>query len=371
MNINLIGLLAKGSTLVNLYTGDKYSFIEQEANTQFIKVKLFEEEKWNKYKLIYEVEPAKELRVDASELVPGDIIPFINIKGKKMFGVRNMDIVKYTRNKETIKVRVIFLDKGKEDKDTVFTFVDQNGNDISDTGSGYTVEQFANDYNPKRRAIKRISVEDGFFAEVDRRFNEINKADPFEKKKVEKVKVPKEDKPLTISGLKNRLTILGFYYKDEVAHTMLNPWKKYVRKEEEILVTEDFIKKVISDREMDRIERLKLIEAYNIARQLYVHNVKHNYQVELANMKHKATIDVTEEEKAFSNQNIERLEAEIESCDKMLLELHGYRKAIIEDLKKEISNYKEEKRQNKKPLFKGKAIKAENVKEIAEKKEVA
>ena len=371
MNINLIGLLAKGSTLVNLYTGDKYSFIEQEADTQFIKVKLFEEEKWNKYKLIYEVEPAKELRVDASELVPGDMIPFVNLKGKKMFDVRNMDIVTYTRNKETIKVRVIFLEKGKEDKDTVFTFVDQNGNDISDTGSGYTVEQFANNFNTKRRAVKRISVEDGFFAEVDRRFNEVNKTDPFEKKKVKKVDIPKEDKPLTISGLRNRLTVLGFYYKDEVAHTILNPWKKIVRKEKEILVTEDFVKQVISDRDMDRIERLKFIEAYNIARQLYVHDVKHKYQVELGNIKHKASIDVTEEEKAFSQQNMDRLEAEIESCDKMLTELHGYRKSIIEDLKKEVAHNKAEKRKNKKPLFTAKVEKKVNTKEAAEKKEVA
>ena len=71
--------------------------------------------------------PEKELIVDAAELVPNDKIPFISVKGKKLFDVRNLDIVTYTRKKETIKARVVYLGKGKEDKDAVFTFVGQDG----------------------------------------------------------------------------------------------------------------------------------------------------------------------------------------------------------------------------------------------------
>ena len=140
MDINLIGLLTKGSKLVNMYTGDVYTFVEQIGKSQFIKAVLKAEEKWNKYKLIYEEVPEKELTVDATELVPNDKIPFISVKGKKLFEVRNMEIVSYTRKKETIKARVVYLGKGKEEKDTVFTFVGQEGQDISDTGKGYTAE---------------------------------------------------------------------------------------------------------------------------------------------------------------------------------------------------------------------------------------
>ena len=352
MDKNLIGLLAKGSKLVNLYTGNVYKFIEQDGDSQFVKAVLQGEEKWNKYKLIYEESPEKEMRVDAAELVPADKIPFISTKGKKLFDVRNMDIVTYKKGKDTIKARVIYLDGGKEDKDTVFTFVGQEGQDISDTGIGYTAEQFANDYNAKSKAVKRISVEDGFFAEIDTRFNVIEKAE-----KPKKVKQPsklfatkKEYKPLSISASRKRIKKLGFYYKDEKAYKKLSLWAIKIKKLTEEAVSEEFVRDLIGGKaDVNVLDKFKYLEAYNIAKQLYVFEAKHNHQIELANIKRKASIDVTEEEKAYTSANIERLEKEIADCDDKLAELNGFRKTILEDYNKEMAALKKEKNSKKKP----------------------
>ena len=353
MDTNLIGLLSKNSKLVNLYTGDVYRYIEQIGDSQFVKAVLQAEEKWNKYKLIYECVPEKEIVVDATELVPSDKVPFLTTKGKKLFDVRNMDIVTYTRNKETIKARVVYLDGGKEDKDTVFTFVGQEGQDISDTGKGYTAEQFANDFNEKKRAVKRISVEDGAFAEIDTRFNIIEHEVKEKKvKTLKKITFEKAYKPLNSSGLRRRLSKIGFYYKDEKAYKKLSLWALKVKKEKEVAVTEDVVRDIISGINKEAcIERFSYLEAYNIAKQIYVFDVKHNYQIELANIKRKATIDVTEEEKAYTSSNIERLEKEISDCDEKLEELNRFRKTILEDYKKEIMAEKAERRKTKKPLF--------------------
>lgn len=369
MDKNLISLLAKGSKLVNLYTGNVYRFIEQEGDSQFIKAILQSEEKWNKYKLIYEEEPEKEMRVDAAELVPADKIPFISIKGKKLFDVRNMDIVTYKKGKDTIKARVIYLDGGKEDKDTVFTFVGQEGQDISDTGIGYTAEQFANDYNAKSKAVKRITVEDGFFAEIDTRFNVIEKVE-----KPKRVKQPsklfatkKEYKPLTISASRKRIKKLGFYYKDEKAYKKLSLWALKIKKEIEVPVSEEYVRDLLGGKvDIDVLEKFKYVEAYNIAKQLYVFDAKHNHQIELANIKRKASIDVTEEEKAYTAANIERLEKEIADCDEKLEELNGFRKTILEDYNKEISALKKEKSSKKKAeKIKTKKVSAETKEEVA------
>lgn len=304
MDTNLISLLTKGSKLVNLYTGNVYLFIEQVGDSQFVKAVLQAEEKWNKYKMIYEDVPEKELIVDAAELVPNDKIPFISVKGKKLFDVRNLDIVTYTRKKETIKARVVYLGKGKEDKDAVFTFVGQDGQDISDTGKGYTAEQFANDYNTKKKAVKRITVEDGFFAEIDTRFNVIDidtAKDEKKKVSVKKISFKKVYKPLNASGLRKRMKKLGFYYKDEKAYKKLSLWAIKVKKQEEVAITEEYVRRLASENSQEyKLSKYSYFEAYNIAKQLFVLDAKHNYQIELANIKRKATIDVTEEEKAYT-----------------------------------------------------------------------
>ena len=354
MDINLIGLLTKGSKLVNMYTGDVYTFVEQIGKSQFIKAVLKAEEKWNKYKLIYEEVPEKELTVDATELVPNDKIPFISVKGKKLFEVRNMEIVSYTRKKETIKARVVYLGKGKEEKDTVFTFVGQEGQDISDTGKGYTAEQFANDYNIKKRAVKRISVEDGFFAEKDTRFNVVDISTKRSQKKhpsFKKILSEKEYKPLNASGLRKRMKKLGFYYKDEQAYKKCNVWARVVKKEKDVAVTEQYIKDLVNDNAQEhKLSRFSYFEAFNMAKQLYVLDAKYNYQIELANIKRKADIDVTEEEKAYTRANLDRLNKEISDCDDNLAELNGFRKAILSDRKKEIKADREARIENKRML---------------------
>ncbi len=361
MDINLIGLLTKGSKLVNMYTGDVYTFVEQIGNSQFIKAVLKAEEKWNKYKLIYEEVPEKELTVDATELVPNDKIPFISVKGKKLFEIRNMEIVSYTRKKETIKARVVYLGKGKEDKDTVFTFVGQEGQDISDTGKGYTAEQFANDYNPKKRAVKRISVEDGFFAEKDTRFNVVDinmKRSQKKQASFKKILSEKEYKPLNASGLRKRMNKLGFYYKDEQAYKKQNIWDKVVKKEKDVAVTEQYIKELVNENAQDpKLSRFSYFEAFNIAKQLYVLDAKYNYQIELANIKRKADIDVTEEEKAYTRTNLDRLNKEISDCDDNLAELNGFRKSILEDRKKEIRAEKDARSRSRKLLCETKGSK--------------
>ena len=390
MDKNLIGLLANGSKLVNLYTGDVYKFLEQEGDTQFIRAILQSEEKWNKYKMVYEDVPEKEMRVDSAELVPGDKIPFISVKGKKLFDVRNMDIVTYTRNKETIKARVVYLDGGNEDKDTVFTFVGQDGKDISDTGKGYTAEQFANDFNKKKKAVKRIVVEDGFFAEKDTRFNlaEIaEKAPKIEATTSTVVTTKKAYKPLNISGLRNRLKKLGFYCKDQTAFTKLSFWDMKVKKKKEIAVTEQLLilfnssdeskldelrmndpalyEQVIEIRN-NKLEQYKFIEAYNVVKQLLIQETKQNCQVELANIKRKASIDVTDEEKAYTSTNIVRIEKQIEECDKKLDELNGFRKTILEDYNKELEAVKAIKDARKKTGHnKGGLFSAKNKKNVA------
>lgn len=353
MEKNLIRLLSKGSKLINLYTGDVYKFVEQIGDSQFVKAVLQREEKWNKYKLIYEVEPEKEMTVDSTELVPGDVIPFISVKGKKLFCVRNMDIVTYTRNKETIKARVIYLDGGEDIKDAVFTFVNQDGEDISDTGVGYTAEQFANDYNSKNKAVKKISVEDGLFAEIDSRFNDFDIKDKGKtstpKKNINIKKVfEKTYKPLTITGLRKRIKKLGFYYKDKMAYKKLSMWAIKVKKQTENAITEDFVRNIISGRsEVKKLDGFKYLEAYNIAQQLYVNDCKHKDQIELANIKRKSTIDVTEEEKAHTKANLERLEKEISNYDNRLSELDRFRKSILQDSTKEIRVLKEKKHTRK------------------------
>ena len=362
MDINLIGLLTKGSKLVNMYTGDVYTFVEQIGKSQFIKAVLKAEEKWNKYKLIYEEVPEKELTVDATELVPNDKIPFISVKGKKLFEVRNMEIVSYTRKKETIKARVVYLGKGKEEKDTVFTFVGQEGQDISDTGKGYTAEQFANDYNSKKRAVKRISVEDGFFAEKDTRFNVVDISTKRSQKKhpsFKKLLSEKEYKPLNASGLRKRMKKLGFYYKDEQAYKKCNVWARVVKKEKDVAVTEQYIKDLVNDNAQEhKLSRFSYFEAFNMAKQLYVLDAKYNYQIELANIKRKADIDVTEEEKAYTKTNLDRLNKEISDCDDNLAELNGFRKAILSDRKKEIKADREARIENKRMLREVKGSKA-------------
>ena len=362
MDINLIGLLTKGSKLVNMYTGDVYTFVEQIGKSQFIKAVLKAEEKWNKYKLIYEEVPEKELTVDATELVPNDKIPFISVKGKKLFEVRNMEIVSYTRKKETIKARVVYLGKGKEEKDTVFTFVGQEGQDISDTGKGYTAEQFANDYNSKKRAVKRISVEDGFFAEKDTRFNVVDISTKRSQKKhpsFKKLLSEKEYKPLNASGLRKRMKKLGFYYKDEQAYKKCNVWARVVKKEKDVAVTEQYIKDLVNDNAQEhKLSRFSYFEAFNMAKQLYVLDAKYNYQIELANIKRKADIDVTEEEKAYTRANLDRLNKEISDCDDNLAELNGFRKAILSDRKKEIKADREARIENKRMLREVKGSKA-------------
>ena len=354
MDINLIGLLTKGSKLVNMYTGDVYTFVEQIGKSQFIKAVLKAEEKWNKYKLIYEEVPEKELTVDATELVPNDKIPFISVKGKKLFEVRNMEIVSYTRKKDTIKARVVYLGKGKEEKDTVFTFVGQEGQDISDTGKGYTAEQFANDYNIKKMAVKRISVEDGFFAEKDTRFNVVDISTKRSQKKhpsFKKILSEKEYKPLNASGLRKRMKKLGFYYKDEQAYKKCNVWARVVKKEKDVAVTEQYIKDLVNDNAQEhKLSRFSYFEAFNMAKQLYVLDAKYNYQIELANIKRKADIDVTEEEKAYTRANLDRLNKEISDCDDNLAELNGFRKAILSDRKKEIKADREARIENKRML---------------------
>lgn len=365
MDTNLISLLTKGSKLVNLYTGDVYLFIEQVGDSQFVKAVLQAEEKWNKYKMIYEAVPEKELIVDAAELVPNDKIPFISVKGKKLFDVRNLDIVTYTRKKETIKARVVYLGKGKEDKDAVFTFVGQDGQDISDTGKGYTAEQFANDYNTKKKAVKRITVEDGFFAEIDTRFNVIDidiAKDEKKKVSVKKISFEKVYKPLNASGLRKRMKKLGFYYKDEKAYKKLSLWAIKVKKQEEVAITEEYVRKLASENSQEyKLSKYSYFEAYNIAKQLFFLDAKHNYQIELANIKRKATIDVTEEEKAYTKANIERLGKEIADCDSKLDELNGFRKTILDDFKKEIATEKAEKNKAKKMGRKSKSIKNSDV----------
>lgn len=365
MDTNLISLLTKGSKLVNLYTGDVYLFIEQVGDSQFVKAVLQAEEKWNKYKMIYEDVPEKELIVDAAELVPNDKIPFISVKGKKLFDVRNLDIVTYTRKKETIKARVVYLGKGKEDKDAVFTFVGQDGQDISDTGKGYTAEQFANDYNTKKKAVKRITVEDGFFAEIDTRFNVIDidtAKDEKKKVSVKKISFKKVYKPLNASGLRKRMKKLGFYYKDEKAYKKLSLWAIKVKKQEEVAITEEYVRRLASENSQEyKLSKYSYFEAYNIAKQLFVLDAKHNYQIELANIKRKATIDVTEEEKAYTKANIERLDKEIADCDSKLDELNGFRKTILDDFKKEIAAEKAEKNKAKKKVRKSKSIKNSDV----------
>ncbi len=365
MDTNLISLLTKGSKLVNLYTGDVYLFIEQVGDSQFVKAVLQAEEKWNKYKMIYEAVPEKELIVDAAELVPNDKIPFISVKGKKLFDVRNLDIVTYTRKKKTIKARVVYLGKGKEDKDAVFTFVGQDGQDISDTGKGYTAEQFANDYNTKKKAVKRITVEDGFFAEIDTRFNVIDidiAKDEKKKVSVKKISFEKVYKPLNASGLRKRMKKLGFYYKDEKAYKKLSLWAIKVKKQEEVAITEEYVRKLASENSQEyKLSKYSYFEAYNIAKQLFFLDAKHNYQIELANIKRKATIDVTEEEKAYTKANIERLGKEIADCDSKLDELNGFRKTILDDFKKEIATEKAEKNKAKKMGRKSKSIKNSDV----------
>jgi len=372
MDINLIGLLTKGSKLVNMYTGDVYTFVEQIGNSQFIKAVLKAEEKWNKYKLIYEEVPEKELTVDATELVPNDKIPFISVKGKKLFEVRNMEIVSYTRKKETIKARVVYLGKGKEEKDTVFTFVGQEGQDISDTGKGYTAEQFANDYNRKKRAVKRISVEDGFFAEKDTRFNVVDISTKRSQKKhpsFKKLLSEREYKPLNASELRKRMKKLGFYYKDEQAYKKCNVWARVVKKEKDVAITEQYIKDLVNDNAQEhKLSRFSYFEAFNMAKQLYVLDAKYNYQIELANIKRKADIDVTEEEKAYTRANLDRLNKEISDCDDNLAELNGFRKAILSDRKKEIKADREARIENKKMLREVKGSKAGKVSKKAKAK---
>ena len=375
MDTNLISLLTKGSKLVNLYTGDTYSYIEQVGNSQFVKAVLQAEEKWNKYKMIYEEVPEKEMVVDAAELVPNDKVPFISVKGKKLFDVRNLDIVTYTRKKETVKARVVYLGEGKEEKDTVFTFVGQEGQDLSDTGKGYTAEQFANDFNTKKKAVKRITVEDGFFAEIDTRFNVASideKRNEHKNIPIKSISLKKEYKPLNASGLRKRLKKLGFYYKDEKAYKKLSLWELKIKKKEEIAVTEHYVREIASSNIPDvKLTKFTYFEAYNIAKQIYVLDAKHNYQIELANMKRKASIDVTEEEKTYTHLNIERLDKEISDCDSQLTELNEFRKSILTDLKKEIAAEKAARSKNKKMVSKEQKIEKSSVSEKSADEKIA
>lgn len=352
MDINLIGLLSKGSILVNLYTGDRYVYLEKSEQPGYVKAVLQAHEKWNKYKLIYEDEPEKEVNVDVIDLVPTDKIPFMNARGKKLFDVRNMDIVTYKRNKEIIKARVVFLGNAENEKDIVFTFVGQNGDDISDTGNGYTVEQFAQEFNKKGKAIKRVQIEGGVFAEVDRRFNTTTQEkDVIKEKALKKVKLIPTDEPLSVADLNKRLAKLKCGYKDGFAFEKTGLFKHGKPR----FITEKYLDTVIADAAVGEIERFRYLEVYNIAKQLQVHEQKNKYQVELANIKRKATIDVTEEEKANSNSNIERIDANIAACDKELAKLDGYRRTIVNDYNDAVALKKNNK---KKSSIKQKEIKA-------------
>ena len=62
----------------------------------------------------------------------------------------------------------------------------------------------------------------------------------------------------------------------------------------------------------NKLEQYKFIEAYNVVKQLLIQETKQNCQVELANIKRKASIDVTDEEKAYTSTNIVRIEKQIE-----------------------------------------------------------
>lgn len=330
MDKNLISLLTKGSKLVNLYTGHVYRYIEQEGNSNYIKAILQGEEKWNKYKLIYEEVPAKEVRVDITELVAADIIPFISNKGKTLFTVYNLDIISYKKEKDIIPARVVLLEQAMEDENILFTLVDKAGNDISDTGRGYTVAEFSKIYNKKNKAVKKISIEDGIFAEVDKRFNiEENNADIV--KTIKKSNDVDTYKPLNLQGLHNRLKKLGFLYKDELAYKRLSLLEK-LKKETSFAVTTDMISSLVgSGFEGNKVDGTIYLEVYNIARQIREYGIRNGYEDEMLIMRDKATIDVTDEEKAYTQANIDRLENLIKECDIRIEELEAYRKSLINE----------------------------------------
>ena len=134
------------------------------------------------------------------------------------------------------------------------------------------------------------------------------------------------------------------------------------KKQEEVAITEEYVRKLASENSQEyKLGKYSYFEAYNIAKQLFVLDAKHNYQIELANIKRKATIDVTEEEKAYTKANIERLDKEIADCDSKLDELNGFRKTILDDFKKEIAAEKAEKNKAKKKVRKSKSIKNSDV----------
>ena len=116
----------------------------------------------------------------------------------------------------------------------------------------------------------------------------------------------------------------------------------------------------------NKLEQYKFIEAYNVVKQLLIQETKQNCQVELANIKRKASIDVTDEEKAYTSTNIVRIEKQIEECDKKLDELNGFRKTILEDHNKELEAVKAIKDARKKTGHnKGGLFSAKNKKNVA------
>lgn|GEM_PF-6026486 len=340
MEARLMNLLVKGSKLINLYTGNTYRFIEANNKSGFVNAVIDEEEKWNKYKMVYEVEQSKQLIIDLAEVTPHDKIPFYNAKGKKMFEVRNLDIVSFVKDKKAVTGRVVLLNNNAAEKTIKFTFVDQYGNDISDTGCGYTVEEYAAGFNPKGKLVKIIPIEFGAFAEVDQRFNQNVNTKSLEKKVKEKnVEVVKEEKPLNESGLTKRLAKLGFIYKNGEATTK----KGLFNRKEVLVINEEYISKLLVEGKEKEVKDLQCLEAYNIAKQLKAHNDKSALKIELANAKRKATIDTTEEEKAYTQANIDRLNEAIKACDESLDELNKYRKNIVQELNQKILEVKSAK----------------------------
>ena len=69
-------------------------------------------------------------------------------------------------------------------------------------------------------------------------------------------------------------------------------------------------------------------------------------------------LPATEEEKAYTRANLDRLNKEISDCDDNLAELNGFRKAILSDRKKEIKADREARIENKRMLREVKGSKA-------------
>lgn len=341
MEKNLVKLLSKGMMLQNLYTNHKYKFIKQDnkENEDYLEVVLCAEEKWNKYKMVYEDERSKTITISRAEVIPSDFIPFVNKKGKVKFEVRNMDIVTYKQGKKTIKARVILIAGAEEPQNVIFTFVGSNGEDISDTGKGYTASEFAVEYNKNGRAVRKTIQTDGVFSEVDTRFNVESKNNPYKVecyKKPKKEKKEKKEQPLlSIGSIKTILKGLKFEYKDGLA---------IEKKKNAIVLTKETIHSILQNEDISVKEKLRYEEAFNLAEQLKMQYTRKNYLIELANAKRAASIDVTKEEKDNTAFNINRLNGQIGELDIKLKSLNEYREMIL--IKK-----KAEKEKNRKQGF--------------------